>query len=192
MSLAHPLACSCLDCLIRRLRDELRAETPMKLHARGVGGQRSTKRASEEDDGSGPRSTGGTWHPTVGPGYGTQVGLPFTPAMERYLNHPDYWGLSRLGMSSIIEVSDACASRHPQHRRPLFTRTVCGQLVFEVAYLGQSVDDVAWLHGLEKVQVEGMLRWALKHAAQWRLNQFYRLTKVPGTEQPYPERERVA
>jgi hypothetical protein len=54
------------------------------------------------------------------------------------------------------------------------------------------VDDVAWLHGLEKVQVEGMLRWALKHAAQWRLNQFYRLTKVPGTEQPYPERDRVA
>jgi hypothetical protein len=175
VSLAHPLACSCLDCLIRRLRDELRAETPMKLHARAVPVLR---------DYDGIPTTA---YPDEG---GT--GLPFSAAMHRYLGHPDSWGTSRMGMSSIIEVSDACASRHPQHRRPLFTRTVCGQLVFEVAYLGQSVDDVAWLHGLEKVQVEGMLRWALKHAAQWRLNQFYRLTKVPGTEQPYPERDRVA
>jgi hypothetical protein len=192
MSLAHPLACSCLDCLIRRLRDELRAETPMKLHARGVGGQRSTKRASEEDDGSGPRSTGGTWQPTVGPGYGTQVGLPFTPAMERYLNHPDHWGLSRLGMASILEISEACAARHPAHRRPLFTRTVCSDLAFKVAYLGQSVEDVAWITGLSVDQVSGMLMWALKHAADWRVSQFYRLTREPGHVSPHPERKRVA
>jgi hypothetical protein len=192
VSLAHSLACSCLDCLIRRLRDELRAETPMRLHARGVGGQRSTKRGSEEDDGSGPRSTGGTWQPTVGPGYGTRVGLPFTPAMERYLNHPDHWGTSRLGMSSIIEVSEACAARHPHHRRPLFTRSLCGDLVFKAGYLGQSVDDIAWITGFSREKVMGLLTWGLRHAAQWRTDQFYRMTKVPGTAQPYPERKRVA
>jgi hypothetical protein len=192
VSLAHPLACSCLDCLIRRLRDELRAETPMKLHARGVGGQRSTKRASEEDDGSGPRTTGGTWQPTVGPGYGTQVGLPFTPAMERYLGHPDGWGLARLGMSSIIEVSEWCSPRHPTHRRPLFTRSLCSELAFQVGYLGQTVADVAWLYDLPIEVVSGLLTAALRHAELWRVERFMRLTREPGHETPLPERRSVA
>jgi hypothetical protein len=192
VSLSHPLACSCLDCLIRRLRDELRAETPMRLHARGVGGQRSTKRGSEEDDGSGPRSTGGTWQPTIGPGYGTQVGLPFTPAMERYLGHPDGWGLARLGMSSIIEVSEWCSPRHPTHRRPLFTRSLCSELAFQAGYLGQEPSDIAWLHDLPIEVVSGLLIAALRHAETWRVERFMRLTREPGHTAPVPERRSVA
>jgi hypothetical protein len=175
MSLAHPLACSCLDCLIRRLRDELRAETPMKLHARAVPVLRDfdgvTDRRNADEGGN---------------------GLPFSAAFHRYLGHADSWGTTRLAMSSIIEVSEACAARHPHHRRPLFTRSLCGDLVFKAGYLGQSVDDIAWITGFSREKVMGLLTWGLRHAAQWRTDQFYRMTKVPGTAQPYPERKRVA
>jgi hypothetical protein len=175
MSLAHPLACSCLDCLIRRLRDELRAETPMKLHARAVPVLR---------DYDGIPTTA---YPDEG---GT--GLPFSAAMHRYLGHPDAWGTSRLGMSSILEISEACSARHPTHRRPLFTRSLCSELAFQVGYLGQTVDDIAWLHSMSREQVAGLLTWALRHAELWRIERFMRLTREPGHTSPIPERRRVA
>jgi hypothetical protein len=172
---AHPLACSCLDCLIRRLRDEVRAETPMKLHARAVPVLR---------DYDGIPTTA---YPDEG---GT--GLPFSAAFHRYLGHADSWGTSRLGMSSILEISEACAARHPTHRRPLFTRSLCSELAFQVAYLGQTVDDIAWLHSMSREQVSGLLTWALRHAELWRIERFMRLTREPGHETPLPERRSVA
>jgi hypothetical protein len=175
VSLSHPLACSCLDCLIRRLRDELRAETPMKLHARAVPVLR---------DYDGIPTTA---YPDEG---GT--GLPFSAAMHRYLGHPDSWGTSRMGMSSIIEVSEWCAPRHPTHRRPLFTRSLCSELAFQAGYLGQTVEDVAWLHGIRIEVVSGLLTAALRHAELWRIERFMRLTREPGHVAPLPERKRVA
>ena len=164
-----------LDQLIADLRAEIRAETPIRVTARAVPVLR---------DHEGIATSHGADEGGLGP--------PLTAAMHRYLGHPDGWGSSRLGMESILEVSEACASRHPTHRRPMFTRTLCSQLAFEVGYLGQSVDDVAWLHSLTRVQVEGLLLWALQHAAQWRAERFMRLTREPGHVAPTPERRRVA
>jgi hypothetical protein len=95
-------------------------------------------------------------------------------------------------MSSIIEISEACSARHPTHRRPLFTRSLCSELAFQVGYLGQTVDDIAWLHSMSRAQVEGLLTWALRHAELWRIERFMRLTREPGHTSPTPERKRVA
>ena len=119
------------------------------------------------------------------------TGMPMTATMHRYLDHPESWGLTRLGMLSIIEVSEACASKHPVHRRPMFTRTVCAQLIFEAAYLGQNLMDLVWLHPeLTYPQLYGQLDWALRHAEDWRATMFARWTKVPGEQEPMPERVR--
>jgi len=115
-----------------------------------------------------------------------------TAAMHRYLSSPDSWGTERLAMLSIIEVSEWCAPKHPPHRRPMFERTVCGQLVYEAAYLGQDLVDLLWLHPeLSAEQLEGMLTKALRVAEEWRANKFARWTKEPGTEEPLPERSIV-
>ncbi len=120
------------------------------------------------------------------------MGPPFTAAMHRYLSGPDSWGLTRLGMLSIIEVSEWCASVHPPHRRPMFTRTVCGQLSFEAAYLGQELADLVYLHSeLSLPQISGMLHAGLIHAEDWRGDRFARWTKVPGAEEPMPERRPI-
>ncbi len=163
-----------LDRLIQALRDELRAETPMRITARAVPVLRDSDGIPTGKD----ADEGG-------------LGPPLTAAMWRHIGHPDSWGTSRLGMSSILEISEACAARHPTHRRPMFTRALCAQLAFEVGYMGHPVDDVAWLHDMSRDQV-GLLSWALNHAAQWRTERFMRLTREPGHVQPMPERKRVA
>ena len=180
-----------LTLAIVALREELRAETPLRLHTHSSAGQRSTKRDIAEDDDS-HKSGGSTWHSETGASYGTRVGLPFSPAFDRYLSHPDAWGLTRLGMASILEVSEACAARHPTHRRPLFQRTLCAQLLYQVGYLGQSVEDVMWSTGMSREQVEGLLHWALVHAAHWRYEHFIRMTREPGHTEPAPERKRAS
>jgi hypothetical protein len=164
-----------LDELIQGLRDEIRAETPLRVTARAVPVLRDHQGIPTRKD----ADEGG-------------LGPPLTAAMHRYLGGPDYWGSSRLGMESILEVSEACAARHPTHRRPMFTRTLCSQLCFEVGYLGQTVDDIAWLHSMSRAQVEGLLTWALRHAELWRIERFMRLTREPGHTSPTPERKRVA
>jgi hypothetical protein len=175
MSLAHPLVCSCLDCLIRRLRDELRAETPLRVTARAVPVLRDHEGIPTKKD----ADEGG-------------LGPPLTAAMWRYLGGPDYWGTSRMGMSSIIEISDWCCPRHPTHRRPMFTRSLCSELAFQAGYLGQTVEDVAWLHDLPIEVVSGLLTAALRHAELWRVERFMRLTREPGHETPLPERRPAA
>jgi hypothetical protein len=164
-----------LDELIADLRAELRAETPLRMTARAVPVLRDHEGIATGRD----ADEGG-------------LGPPLTAALHRYLGHPDGWGTSRMGMSSILEISDACCARHPTHRRPLFTRSLCSDLAFKVAYLGQSVEDVAWITGLSRVQVEGLLSWGLQHAAQWRTERFMRLTREPAHVAPLPERKRVA
>ena len=172
--MTHPHGCRCLDCLLMRLRMLLHAEAPTQLNTHAAPILR-------DFDGVVDRR-----YPDEG-----GVGPPFTAAFHRYLSGPDSWGLSRLGMLSIIEVSEACASRHPNHRRPMFTRSLCGEFAFNAAYLGQSIEDIVWLTGLSTEQVTGMLTWGLAHAEEWRADKFARWTKVPGAEEPLPERSVV-
>ena len=171
----HPVGCRCMSCLLLRLRMVLRAETPGAINQHAAPVLRDwdgVVSARDADEGG--------------------VGMPMTAAMHRYLSGPDAWGLSRLGMLSIIEVSERCASRHPPHRRPMFTRTQCGQLLFEAAYLGQELVDLVWLHPeLELEQISGMLSWGLAHAEDWRAERFARWTKIPGEAEPMPERRPI-
>jgi hypothetical protein len=164
-----------LDELIQGLRDEIRAETPLRTTARGVPVTRDREGLPDRKD----TDEGG-------------LGPPLSASMWRYLGHPESWGTSRLGMSSILEISEACSARHPTHRRPLFTRSLCSELAFQVGYLGQTVDDIAWLHSMSREQVSGLLTWALRHAELWRIERFMRLTREPGHTSPTPERKRVA
>lgn len=173
--MTHPLGCRCVDCLLMRLRMLLRSEIPMQLHTHAAPVLRDFEGIPERETDEGG------------------IGPPFTASWHRYLAGPDHWGVTRLGMLSIIEVSEACASKHPPHRRPMFTRTVCGQLTFEAAYLGQELADLSWLHPeLPPSQISGLLLWSLTHAEDWRADKFARWTKVPGAEEPLPERRRVA
>ena len=163
-----------LEALIQQLRDEIRAETPLRLHARAVPVLRDYDGVTDRRN----ADEGGT-------------GLPFSAAMHRYLSGPDSWGLSRLGMLSIIEISERCSARHPDHRRPMFTRSLCGQLAFQAAYLGLELDDIVWVTGLSMEQVTGMLEWGLRHAREWRAAKFAQWTKVPGEAAPFPERRPI-
>ena len=172
---SHVVGCRCLTCLLIRLRLALHSEAPSRLH-------QTAAPVLKDFDGVVDRK-----YPDEG-----GVGPPMTAAMHRYLSGPDSWGTERLAMLSIIEVSGRCAARHPPHRRPMFTRTICGQLVFEAAYLGQDLADLLWLHPeLSADQLAGMLAWGLSHAEEWRADKLARWTKVPGAEEPLPERRRV-
>lgn len=130
---------------IAELRAIFRNEAPMRLH---------TQALTDND------------HPDEG-----GIGLPFTERFHRYLGHWSHWGSSRLGMLSVLEVSDWCHARHTSHSLPGHDRSLCAQMVYEVGYLGQTVADVAWLHDLPPEQVERMLTGALNHAADWRERQ---------------------
>ncbi len=175
-----PRTCPCLDCRLVRLRLLLHSEVPSQLHTHAAPVLRDFEGLPERDDGTGVGDPPG-------------VGMSFSATFHRYLGGPDEWGVTRLGMLSIIEVSSACASKHPPHRRPMFTRTVCGQLIFEAAKLGQELTDLVWLHPeLTYPQIYGQLEWALKHAEDWRTERFMRLTREPGHVAPLPERKRVA
>lgn len=133
------------------LRAVLRAETPNRIHASStpklLDNDGTTDRANADERG---------------------IGLPFTSAMHRFIGHWSHWGQARLGMLSIMEVSDWCHARHTSHAIPGSSRSLCAQMLYEVGYLGQEPDDVAWLHGLPPEQAESMLLAALRHAADWR------------------------
>ncbi len=124
------------------LRRILAGETPSRLH---------TQRLTDTD------------HPDEG-----GIGLPFTEHFHRYLGHWSHWGGSRLGMLSIMEISDWCHARHTSHAIPGSSRSLCAQLVYEACYLGQEPYNLAWLHAMELEQVERMLISALSHATEWR------------------------
>ena len=97
--------------------------------------------------------------------------------------------LQRRITQPILDVTDV--ARQVVERRD-FTLRATATTEDEIGYLGQSIEDSAWLHGLQRIQVEGLLRWALPHAAAWRRERFIRLTREPGHETPLPERKRVA
>ncbi len=141
-----------LDQLIADLRAIFRDEAPTRLH---------TQALTDND------------HPDEG-----GIGLPFTARFHRYLGHWSHWGQSRLGMLSVMEVSEWCHARHTSHAIPGSSRSLCAQLVYEACYLGQEVSDLAWLHALPSEQVERMLTGALNHAAEWRERQESRPTEA--------------
>ena len=163
-----------LEVLIQELRDELRAEVPLRVTARAVPVLRDHEGIPTRKD----ADEGG-------------LGPPLSAAMWRYISSPDHWGLSRLGMLSIIEISERCSARHPDHRRPMFTRSLCGDLAFKAAYLGQSLEDIVWITGLSLEQVTGMLHWGLSHAREWRAAKFAQWSKMPGEAAPIPERRPI-
>lgn len=133
------------------LRAVLMAEIPQRLHTE------STPRLLD-DDGVTDR------HDADERG----IGLPLTATMHRFIGHWSHWGSSRLGMLSIMEVSEWCHGRHVNHQLPGNTRSLCAQILYEVGYLGQEPSDVAWLRNLSQHDAESMLLAALRHAAHWR------------------------
>jgi len=140
--------------LIIELRAEIRAEVPERLHTSHVpkllNDDGTTDRGNADEGG---------------------LGLPLTARMHRFIGHWSHWGSSRLGTLSIMEVSDWCHARHTGHSRLGSDRSLCAQMVYESAHLGQEPSDVAWLHDLPLEQTETMLLAALHHARDWRLGQ---------------------
>lgn len=166
------------------LRRALIAESPSRIHQ-----EHTSKTPEDELD-----AKGWTAYPDEG-----GIGLPFSSQMHRFLrtnagrsaNHR--WDLGpdpkvRPAMASIFEISEACHARHTSHLRPGFSRSLCAQMVYEVCYLGQEPDDVAWRMGFDLERAEKMLLWALRHAHSWREDIVARLSREPGTEAPLPER----
>lgn len=169
--------------LIVDLRRAMRNETPERLH-----NEHTSKTPGDELD-----AKGWTAYPDEG-----GVGLPFSARMHRYLGtnsgrsskHP--WDLGpnpmfRPAMASIVDTSEWCHARHTSHQIPGSTRSLCAQLIFEVGYLGQEPEDVAWLHDLPLEQTESMLVGALRHARTKRIDDEQRLSREPGSETPLPE-----
>jgi len=149
--------------LIIELRAILYGEAPSRLHA---------NRTIDDPD-----------HPDEG-----GLGRPFTAYFHRYIGHWSHWGQSRLGMSSIMEVSEWCGARHTGHQIPHAVPpvwTLCAQMVYEATYLGQEPADLAWLHDMELEQVDRMLTQALTHAREWRKRQESR-PKEPRFDGPDP------
>src|SRR5438132_7245158 len=130
-----------LRALLNELRRLLRDEVPLRLH----------------------RVT-----PVEQDSFGHEIGQPFTLAFSRYIGHPDGWGKTRTGMSSILEISEWCHGRHTSHEIPGNSRSLCAQLVYEASYLGKGLTEISATHSLPSTQAAGMLTSALTHAAQWR------------------------
>lgn len=145
---------SLLERMILDLRQVLRDEVPNRLHAsatpRLLNDDGTTDRNNADEGGLGP---------------------PLTAQMHRFIGHWSHWGSSRLGTLSIMDVSDWCHARHTGHSRPGSDRSLCAQMLHEVGLLGQEPSDLAWIYGLPLEQVESMLGSALRHAAEWRMQQ---------------------
>jgi hypothetical protein len=114
------------------------------------------------------------------------IGYPLTHAMHRYIGHWERWGQSRRAMLSIMEVSDWCHARHTSHSIPGSHRSLCAQLLYEVAYLGQSPREVSWIHAIPTKEVRSMLTAALRHAEEWRGRKNQRLDVDFDAPGPYP------
>src|SRR5947207_15777527 len=124
--------------LLSELRALLRSEVPIRLH-------RMVPIA--EDGGS----------------FGHEIGQPFTLAFSRYIGHPDGWGKTRTGMSSILEISEWCHGRHTSHELPGSSRSLCAQLVYEASYLGKDLAQISATHSLPSTQTMNMVTVALTH-----------------------------
>lgn len=165
--------------LIVDVRRAFRYETPDRLH------QRHTSRSpGDELDARG-------WPADADEG---GVGQPFSAKMHRYLgtNRPRYNRgpdpKVRPAMASIVEISEWCHARHTSHLRPGYGRSLCAEMVFQVGYLGQEPEDVAWRFNLSLEQAEKMLAESLRHAYSWRVDTEARRSRQPGTDAPLPER----
>jgi hypothetical protein len=72
----------------------------------------------------------------------------------------------------------------------MFELTACAQLLFEAAK-GADPFELYWEHPeLTYPQIIGRLDWGLRHAEDWRATMFARWSKVPGEQEPMPERVR--
>jgi hypothetical protein len=160
MTLAHPLVCSCLDCLIRRLRDEwwreVRAELPGRLHV---------------DDGESMAE--GTSGKAVKPktnGYpATWTGMPFDRLFERYIDGEH--GGDFVASDAFTAVRDWCRREHWREGHTgdnPFGWTACSRVAILYVRLDWGVPLIAEYLNLDAWLVERLLRDALVWAQKWR------------------------
>lgn len=171
------------------LRQAFHYEIPGRLHQTST----SAMGSDELDERGWPKDTdeGG-------------VGPPFSSPMHRYLQtnagpsdkHPWDTGPNprvRPAMASIQNESERCHAKHGEnHYRPGYRRSLCAEMMFLVGAFGQEPEDLAWYFDLSLEKVESLLFGALRHARQWREDTEQKLSRVVGTEEPLPERRRVA
>jgi hypothetical protein len=173
--------------LIVDLRRAFRYEIPDRIHQ-----QHTSKSPDDETD-----AKGWAAYPDEG-----GVGLPFSARMHRYLrtnagpSKTHRWDMGpdpkvRPAMAAVVNASERCHARHTNHLRPGYTRSLCAEMMLQVGYLGQEPKDIAWHFDLPLEQVEKMLTETLRHAYSWRYDTEQRLSRIPGNEEPIPERARV-
>jgi hypothetical protein len=126
------------------------------------------------------------------------VGPPYSAWMHRYLRSNA--GPSRKGwdrgpdprvrpaMESVYVASEWCHAVHDSHKRPGYSLSLCGTLLFQVAYIGQEPEDLVWHFDLPLPDVEKLLLHALRRARNHRIDSEARLSREPGNEAPLPER----
>lgn len=144
---------------IAELRREYIGETPIRLHGRGAPAQGKDPAQWEDGDEGG-------------------IGVPFSAAMLKLLGHRDWYGSSFLARESLLEVSDWCNARHPNHRRPGYSLPVCGLLLHLAVRLGQEPQDIVWLTQMPLYSVDSLLRHALEHAGAWMHEARHRATRI--------------
>lgn len=177
-----------LRALIIDIRKAFHYEVPGRLHQQST----SAMSSDELDERGWPKDTdeGG-------------VGPPYSSMMHRWLGtnsgpsdkHPWDTGPNprvRPTMASIQNESERCHARHTSHSRPGFSRSVCAEMMYLVGAYGQEPEDLAWYFDLPLEKVESLLFGALRHARQWREDTEQKLSRIVGTEEPLPERRRVA
>jgi len=132
--------------LLASARDELAAETPIRIH---------TSHAPKLTD-----ADGSATHDTDEGG----VGLPFTGAFHRILSIRERPRQTEYLMrGSLLEVADWCLRQHPTHEEAL-----CGRIVMKAVRSGWDTLDIAYLVAYPEPVVRSMLINALQHAAGWR------------------------
>lgn len=157
--------------LILDFREELETEVPLRLHPTPKHGK-STKGApadpAPDDDpadyvASGYRSAIGSARPL---GW---TGLPFKPAFQRYIGHPDEYGYEFIAAASFEEIRDYCRSKHhEEHHNPQPFGSLCKRMAIAIVELRQPLSHVASVEGLGIFAVRKHLEDVLSYAASWR------------------------
>jgi len=143
--------------MIAAARSELRAETPLRLHA---------EHAPKLLDADGVA----THYPDEG-----GIGLPFTAGFHRLLALRERFQQEYLMRESLLEVSNWCHGQHVTHRREAQPTPVCAWLLELAIRLGQDPPHIAWMTGSPEAPIRDLLAQALTYAANWRESERQRL-----------------
>jgi len=141
------------------LRREYAEETPLRLHGRAAPEQGKDPAQWQDGDEGG-------------------IGVPFSAQMLRLLGHRDWYGSAFLAREAVLETSDWCHSRHPNHQRPGSSFSLCGWLLHLAVRMGQEPKDIVWLEAMPLYSVESLLRHAVDHADRWMHEARHRATRI--------------